>query len=111
MQRKKFTPEIKAKVALEAIKGVKTANEIAGEFTCHSTQVSQWKRALLDGVAQVFENGKGRQGKSDEAEKEELYRQIGELQVQLAWMKICSASIGKNAKSSLICRKTLSFRL
>ena len=93
MQRKNFTGDIKAKVAIEALKGLRTANEIAGEYECHPTQVSQWKREFLDGASGIFENKKGRKAKGDAAEKEQLYAQIGELQVQLTWLKKKSAGL------------------
>ena len=50
MQRKKFDAATKAKVALEAAKGARTANEIAGQYECHPTQVSQWKKELLEAI-------------------------------------------------------------
>lgn len=93
MQRKSFPPEIKAKVAIEALKGLKTANEIAGEFDCHPVQVSQWKKEFLAGASGIFENKKEKKKNSTEFEKEQLYQQIGELQVQLAWAKKKSAQL------------------
>ena len=93
MQRKNFTPEIKSKIAIEALKGLKTTNEIASEFDCHSTQVSHWKREFLDGAATLFEKGIKKREKADGAEREQLYAQIGELQMQLTWLKKKSAML------------------
>lgn len=87
MQRKKFDAATKARVALEAAKGMRTANEIAAQFDCHPTQVSQWKKELLDGVPALFENRKSRKEASAEAEHEEALRQLGQLQMELAWLK------------------------
>jgi transposase-like protein len=61
MQRKKFDAATKARVALEAAKGLKTANEIAAQYDCHPTQVSQWKKELLEGVLALFENPEDRE--------------------------------------------------
>ncbi|MCP4408528.1 MAG: transposase [Gammaproteobacteria bacterium] len=63
MKRKRYTKEFKAKVALEAIKGQKTVNEIASEFGVHTSQINDWKRQLLTGMPQVFD----RQGERREA--------------------------------------------
>ena len=93
MQRKSFSADVKAKVAIEAIKALKTANEIAGEYDCHPTQVSTWKKEFLEHAAELFENKRDKKQASGEAEKEQLYQQIGELQVQLTWLKKKSAQL------------------
>ena len=54
-KRKIFTSTEKAKVSLDAVKGIKTINEIAQEYGVHPTQVSQWKKELLDNVGSLFE--------------------------------------------------------
>lgn len=88
MKRKHFTTKFKAKVALEAIKGQRTVNEIASTYSVHPTQVNSWKKQLLEGASDVF-NGKKqqRQELDAEAERDRLYRQIGMLQVEVDWMK------------------------
>lgn len=85
MARKKHTAEFKAKVALEAAKEIKTTNELASQYQIHPVQVSQWKRQLLEHVAEVFRTPK----KSvDHTKKfDELYRQIGEVTVERDWLK------------------------
>src|SRR5581483_6891092 len=87
MQRKRYSAEIKAKVALEAIKGQKTANEIAAEYGVHPTQIAQWKKQALDELPQLFSSQKGQQEKSDEALIAALYQEIGQLKVELDWLK------------------------
>lgn len=87
MQRKKFDAATKAGVALEAAKGIRTANEIASQFDCHPTQVSQWKKELLEGVPALFENRRSRKEVSDMADHEEALKQLGQLQLELAWLK------------------------
>lgn len=86
-KRKQFKPSFKAKVALEAAKGEKSINEIASKYDLHPTQVTQWKKQLINTLPTLFELG----NKKEESEKDELidelYRQIGVLKVELDWLK------------------------
>ena len=86
-KRKVYKPEFKAKVALEAARGRLTINQIAKEFEVHPNQVSTWKKQFLESLPQIFENP----GKSKSLEHEELtnqlYQQIGQLKVELDWLK------------------------
>ena len=59
-KRVRHSPEFKGKVALEALKGVKTVNELAGQYQVHPTQISQWKRQVQGRVNQLFANGQGK---------------------------------------------------
>jgi len=86
-KRSRRSAAFKAKVAIEAIRGEATINEIAGKFGVHPNQVSQWKRQALEGLPQLLSNGRSRREKSDEELKDHLYRQIGELKVELDWLK------------------------
>jgi transposase-like protein len=65
-QRKRYSTELKTRVALEAIKGYKTANEIAAEYGVHPTQIAQWKKQALDGLPSVFATRASEQQKSEE---------------------------------------------
>lgn len=86
-QRKQYSAEFKAKVALEAIKGNKTINEIASHYEVHPNQITQWKKQVLDEVPQIFSNRRA-QAQKDQAElTASLYQQIGQLQVELDWLK------------------------
>lgn len=87
VQRKRYSAEMKAKIALEAIKGQKTANEIAAEYGVHPTQIAQWKKQALDGLPDVFSGGKSKQEQSEEALIASLYQQIGQLKVQVDWLE------------------------
>ena len=87
MKRKNFTKEFKAKVALEAIKGERTINEIASEFGIHATQINQWKKQLLEGAGDLFDRNKGKKDKSMEHERDRLYQKVGQLQVEIDWLK------------------------
>ena len=93
--RKSHPPSLKAKVAVEAIKGHKTAAEIAQMFSVHPTQVGGWKKQALAGLPDVFGNGREQMREQSDAEKDELYKQIGQLKVELDFLKkkswTCSA--------------------
>jgi transposase-like protein len=88
-KRKRPTAAFKAKVALAAVKEVKTVSQLSSQFKVHSTQIHHWKRQLLERAEEVFERS-GNQGKSS-AEKDaliaELYEQIGRLKMDLEWLK------------------------
>jgi transposase len=86
-QRNSFTSQFKAKVALEAIRGEKTLNELAKEFGVHPTQVGQWKRELQENAAGLFEVKRGPKAVDPAADPEKLYTEIGRLKVQLDWLK------------------------
>ena len=87
MAKKLFSNEFKAKVALAALKGHKTLNELATEFSVHTTQIHTWKKQLLDGSKAIFSGDKQKVTEQLDAEKDRLYAQIGKLQVELNWLK------------------------
>jgi len=86
-QRRQYSADWKAKVALEAIKGQRTVQEIASHYEVHPTLVTHWKKQLLEGAAEIFSNGKRAAADADEELKAELYQQIGKLQVEVDWLK------------------------
>jgi transposase-like protein len=86
-QRKRYSAELKTKVAIEAIKGQKTTNEIAAEYGVHPTQITQWKKQALDGLPDLFSTRESRQAKSEEALIANLYQEIGQLKVQVDWLE------------------------
>ena len=85
--RKHHSAEVKTKVALEAIKGQKTTNEIAAEYGVHPTQIAQWKKQALEELPEVFATRASERAKSDEALIASLYQQIGQLKVQVDWLE------------------------
>lgn len=85
--RRRHQPEFKAKVALEAIKGAKSVNELASRYGVHPTQVTQWKKQALEALPSIFSDGWAKMEKADEELKARLYQQIGQLQVELDWLK------------------------
>jgi transposase-like protein len=86
-KRKNHTAAFKAQVALAALKGDKTVNELAGQFGVHPTLIHGWKKLLLDGADQVFSNGSRTTATDTEADKAELFEQIGRLKMELEWLK------------------------
>ncbi len=78
---KQHAPAVKAKVALEAVKGEATVSELASRFGVHPTMIHQWKRALLEGASEVFERGGKKAPEVDEAQIKDLHAKIGELAV------------------------------
>ena len=72
---------------MEASKQAKTLSELAQQFQVHPVQVSQWKRQLLEGVEGIFQAGASRQQRDEEALKAELFQQIGQLKMELEWVK------------------------
>jgi len=87
-KRRTHSPEFKARIAMEAISGSKTIQEIAADNAIHPIQVSQWKKQMLDGASEVFTRGKKSKDKEDgQAKEAELFQQIGRLQMELEWLK------------------------
>jgi transposase-like protein len=92
--RRTHSAEFKAKVAMEAISGRKTLQQIAADHAVHPIQVSQWKKQLLEGASELFSSGKKRKEKDDSQAKEsELFQQIGRLKMELEWLKKISAVV------------------
>lgn len=91
-KRKHHSPQFKAKVALEALKGIETTQTLAARFGIHPTQISHWKRQLLDGAADVFSNGK--QKTLDDDREAQLYEQIGRLKMENEYLKKKAERIG-----------------
>ena len=86
-KRQQHTAAFKAQVALAALKGDRTINELAGQYGVHPTLIHGWKKHLLAGVEGVFQNGSQAATADAEAEKAELFEQIGRLKMELEWLK------------------------
>jgi transposase len=85
--RKRYDNNFKARVALEAIKNQHTMAEIASKNGVHTNQVSKWKKHALDELPGIFSNKREKTQQDNAALQDELYRQIGQLKVELDWMK------------------------
>ena len=85
-KRRKHTDEFKARVALEAVKGVKTLSELSSAYGVHPTVIAHWKRQLVTGAPGVFASGSGN-GKSQEDLTGPLYQEIGRLKMEVDWLK------------------------
>jgi len=85
--RRKIDPALKAKVALEAIKGERTVSEIAAKFDIHPNQVTQWRKKVLEALPSLFSQRKKKEDRESEELRDELFRQIGQLKVELDWLK------------------------
>jgi transposase len=95
-KRKQYSPQFKAKVALEAVKAEKTVAELASQYTLHPTVINGWKKQLLEQASDVFEKPNSEQkGKENtEGQIDELYRQIGQLKVERDFLADRSAKLG-----------------
>jgi transposase len=87
MAQKTFTAEFKAKVAIAALKGNQTINELTTEFGVHSTQISNWKKQLLDCCKNIFSEKNVKAIDVITQERDRLYTQVGRLAVELDWLK------------------------
>lgn len=86
-QRKTYSADFKAKAALEALKGQRLVNEIAGELGIHPVQLSQWKKQAVEGLSAVFAAPHRKAEAEAEALQGRLYQEIGQLKVELDWLK------------------------
>lgn len=87
MKRNRYSAEFKSRVALEAIRGLRTINEISTEYGVHPNQISKWKKQVLELLPDLFSNKRSRTQQDDSVEKDRLYQQIGQLQMELNWFK------------------------
>ena len=94
--RRKIYPVLKAKVALEAIKGLRSINEIASEYEVHPNQVSQWKKQFQDNAENLFSktDKKSKEDRTSDEMNEKLYAKIGKLEMELEFLKKKSKELG-----------------
>ncbi|WP_418134135.1 IS3 family transposase [Acidihalobacter ferrooxydans] len=86
-KRKVYSPEFKAKVGIEALKGIKTVNEIGQEYGVHPVQVGQWKKAIQEQASRLFEGKRGPKPVVEHQQPDKLYSEIGKLKMELDWLK------------------------
>lgn len=87
MNRKRHSAEFKARAALEALREQRTLNDIAGELEVHPVQVSQWKKIATDGLPNLFAQPSKKAEAAQETLMARLYQEIGQLKVELDWLK------------------------
>ena len=93
-KRRSFGSAFKAKVALAACRGDRTTAQLASEYEVHAGQVAAWKKQLLSGAAELFEDRRGKRPDESSADEQELYEQIGRLKMEVEWLKKKSAQLG-----------------
>jgi transposase len=92
--RRKHTAEFKARVALEAVKGLETINEIAARYELHPVQVGTWKKELLEGAGSLFERKNAKADPEQERRIEELERKVGQLTMENVFLEKKSVQLG-----------------
>lgn len=85
--KKVFSPTFKAKVALEAIKGVETTGQLASRFQVHPTQIGVWRKKLLDNIDRIFSDKQEQDKQKDRDFVEQLYKEIGKQKIEIEWLK------------------------
>jgi len=93
-QRKRHSAGFKAKVALEALRGERTVNELAGLYQVHPSQIAVWKKRALEGLPELFADGRQKGPRDEEALEAQLYQEIGRLKVELDFLKKKSGLLG-----------------
>ncbi len=86
-KRKRYSAEFKGKVALEAIREQKTKSELSSQYSLHPTQIGLWKKHLFETAAHLFQEAGKEKKPEDQIAPEQLYQQLGQLQVELNWLK------------------------
>lgn len=86
-KRRKYSSEFKAKVVFEVLKENETLSEIAGRHGIHPTQIAKWRRTLLDRAAEIFSEPGRDEAKKKESHEDDLYKKIGQLQIESDWLK------------------------
>ena len=86
-QRRKFSSALKARVALEAVKGHRSVSELAGEHQVHPSQIAQWKKQLVESAEDLFSDRRTTEKKDQEELLAKLYQQIGQMKVELDWLQ------------------------
>jgi len=85
--RKAFSPQFKSAVALDAIKGGMTINELASVKEVHPTQINEWKKYVMDNISSLFSDKRTKDGRADRQKIDELYRIIGKRDTEIEWLK------------------------
>ena len=85
--RQRYSATLKARVAVEAIRGEKTLNQLGSQYRVHPVQIGHWRRAALEHLEEIFMDGRTRKARDSEVDRDGLYEQIGRLKMELEWLK------------------------
>ena len=85
--RKQYSPQFKARVALESIRGEKTLSQLGSQFKVHPMQIAKWRKAAIEQLPDLFVDGRTRKPNGTEGDSDALYQEIGRLKVELDWLK------------------------
>src|ERR1700730_6387628 len=85
--RKHYSPKIKARVATEPVRGEKKLGQLGSQFKVHPMQIAKWRKAALEQLPELFVDGRSRKGRSEDADRDALYEEIGRLKMELDWLK------------------------
>ncbi len=86
-KRRTFSDKFKAKIAVEAVRGVKTLAQLAAEYQVHPNQISKWKKLLVAQACELFANEKNSLAKTEEEITSPLYEEIGRLKMDVKWLE------------------------
>ena len=86
-KRRQHSPELKARVGLEALKGIEPIHAIAARYQVHPVQVSQWKKEAAERLPEVFARKADQDAEAARAREKELFEEIGRLKMELEWLK------------------------
>ena len=86
-KRRTLTPIFKARIALEAIRGIKTSAQLASEHKVHPNQISQWKKQLLSDASSIFSGDKKSIFEDNDELATSLYEEIGRLKMEIKWLE------------------------
>jgi len=86
-KRRNHSGQFKAKVAFAALKGDQTLAELASRYEVHATQITKWKKQLLESATELFSRSRRRDQQQADELTDQLYQQIGQLKVELDWLK------------------------
>lgn len=86
-KRRAHSPEFKAKIGLEAVRGMKTVTEIAQEYGVHPQLVGQWKKEILENASTLFDTKRGPKPVDESSPEDKLYSEIGRLKMETDWLK------------------------
>ncbi len=85
--RKTYSPKFKARVAIEALRGEKTLSQLGSQFKVHPIQIAKWRKTALEQLPELFVDGRRKASGNGEVESTALFEEIGQLKVELDWLK------------------------